>query len=116
MVLDVGDFVSAELVDSLGSQNQKLCKWDSSNKRRHDVCPKNNYNGICGAACSDSQKGIGKYLLCYGSEVCGLDYRFIDGNEVERLDADFTDFDQLCAYKVAHIENHDELIFTLKTK
>lgn len=65
--------------------------------------------------CSNSLPDLGKYALCEGSELCGLDYRFISDGETEKLRADFSRKDQLCVYKIVHL-SESRKAFTLRAK
>lgn len=100
------------MVDDLHSKEKKLCYWDSV-KGNHVICDEKDMAGRCGSECSNASSELAKYALCDGSNVCGLDYVFIDDLEFEKLSVEFSNKDQVCVYKI--VESHSMLDYVLHT-
>lgn len=77
-------------VDKLHREGKKLCHWDEA-KGRHTICNASDRTGNCAGECSNANpSNLGRYALCEGSEICGLDYIFIGDEETDKLEADFS--------------------------
>jgi hypothetical protein len=104
------------LVDELHGAGQKLCHWDEA-LLNHVVCKVTDHFGECGGECSNANpSNLGRYALCDGSDVCGLDYLIIDDGGSQKLRSKFTRKDQVCVYKVVHLGQNSRSMFTLRAR
>ena len=80
---------------------QKVCVWDLKGKK-NVICDAENYDAPCSGQCSNANINLARYAMCPGSDVCGMDTIFMD--QIQDLEAQFTNENQLCVYKIIFSE------------